>query len=65
VGNKNNSKLNQRQSSNGHKNSASAMIGRMIDDKFGGRTVGKSGSSSIRSIQKQVDGLEKLLKAKK
>jgi hypothetical protein len=65
VGNKNHSELNQRQVSNGYQNSASAMIGRMIDDKFGGRSVGKCGSSSISAIQSQVDSLEMLLKEKK
>jgi hypothetical protein len=41
------------------------MVGRMIDDKFGGRSVGKQSGTSIKEVQKQVDSLEKLLKSKK
>jgi hypothetical protein len=68
MSSKNNSiELNQSQMSALQKNSAavgaapSAMIGRMIDDKFGGRSVSRHGGASIKEIQKQVDSLEKML----
>jgi hypothetical protein len=64
-------KLDKNQVSTLQRNSAaagttpSAMVGRMIDDKFGGRSVGKQSGTSIKEVQKQVDSLEKLLKSKK
>jgi hypothetical protein len=67
----NNVEVNQSRMGTLQKNSAaagatpSAMIGRMIDDKFGGHSVGKQGGASVKELQKHVDGLERILKATK
>jgi hypothetical protein len=41
----------------------SAMIGRLLDDEFGGLLVGQHGSVSIHAIQQQIESLESLLRS--
>ena len=42
----------------------SAMVGRLLDDKFGGMLVGSRGGTSPRAIQQHIETLESMLRPK-